>query len=340
MKAFITAEFHPKGVELLEPFMEVHCEGWRSTGKIYFDGEEFAAKINEVAADVLIVEADLVHEEVLSLCPLKIIGCCRGDPLNVLSDIATEKGIPVFYTPGRNADAVADLTLAFMLCLARNIVQISTLLKSGTVHFESEKDILDVYNRYGGFELGGCTVGLLGLGAVGRKVAQRLKPFGPRVIVHDPYASREVLEELQLEQVSLERLVEDSDILSLHAALTDETHRIIGRSLIERMKPTSMLVNTARSFLVDEEALLEALRHRRIAGAALDVLDEEPVQEDNPFLELDNVIVTPHIGGATRDVVRHQSEMIASDIVRYLTGERPEHIVNPEVLERRRGERQ
>ncbi len=335
MKALITAEFHPVGIALLEPFMEVHCEGWRTTGKIYFDGEEFAEKINEVGADVLIVEADLVHEEVFSRCPLKIIGCCRGDPLNVLSDIATEKGIPVLYTPGRNADAVADLTIAFMLCLARNVVQVTTLLKGGLMHFENEKDILAVYNRYGGFELGGCTIGLLGLGAVGKKVAQRLVPFGARIIAYDPYVDANSLGSLPVEQVSLERLAEESDILSLHAALTEETHRIVSKAFISRMKPTAMLVNTARSFLVDEEALLSALREKRIAAAALDVLDEEPVQEDNPFLALDNVIVTPHIGGATRDVIRHHSEMVASDIVRYLKGERPHHIVNPQVLRRR-----
>jgi autoinducer 2 (AI-2) kinase len=332
MRAFITAEFHENGLEILNPFMEVHCEGWRTTNKIYFDGEEFAQKINEVGADVLIVEADLIHEEVFSSCTIKIIGCCRGDPLNVMADIATQKGIPIMYTPGRNADAVADLTLGFMLCLARNIVVVSNLLRSGRMHFESEKDILAVYNKYGGFELGGCTVGLLGLGAVGKKVAQRLRAFGARILVYDPYVDQGVLKELNAEPVSLEELVESSDILSLHAALTDQTQRILGRDLIARMKPTALLVNTARSFLIDEKALLAALQEGRIAGAALDLLDEEPVHEDNPFLRLENAIVTPHIGGATRDVVRHQSEMVALDIARYLRGERPRYIWNPEVL--------
>jgi autoinducer 2 (AI-2) kinase len=332
MKAFITAEFHESGLELLKPFMEVHCEGWRTAHKIYFDGEEFAQKINEVGADVLIVEADLVHEEVFSSCTLRIIGCCRGDPLNIMADIATQKGIPILYTPGRNADAVADLTLGFMLCLARNIHLVSTLLRRGRMHFESEKDILAVYNQYGGFELGGCTVGLLGLGAVGKKVAQRLRAFGTEILVYDPYVDQEVLKDVNAEQVSLEDLMERSDIVSLHAALTDETQRILGKDLIARMKPTAYIVNTARSFLIDEKALLAALREGNIAGAALDLLDEEPIQEDNPFLRLDTVIVTPHIGGATRDVVRHQSKMVASDIVRYLKGERPLHIWNPEVL--------
>jgi len=332
MKAFITAEFHESGVEILKPFMKVHCEGWRTTHRIYFDGEEFAQKINEVGADVLIVEADLVHEEVFSSCNLKIIGCCRGDPLNVMADIASQKGIPILYTPGRNADAVADLTLGFMLCLARNIVLVRNLLSSGKMQFESEKDILAVYNTYGGFELGGSTIGLLGLGAVGRKVAQRLRAFGARILVHDPYVDQEVLKDLNAEPVSLEELVQRSDILSLHAALTDQTHRILGKDLIGRMKPTAYIVNTARSFLIDEKALLAALKEGTIAGAALDLLDQEPVREDNPFLGLENVIVTPHIGGATRDVVRHQSEMVASDIVRYLQGERPRYIWNPEVL--------
>jgi len=332
MKAFITASFHEQGLRLLRPHMSIRYESYRDTGKLYFEPEDLIDKIRKEQADVLIVEADLVHEEVFQACNLRIVGCCRADPLNVSREAASERGIPIFYAPGRNADAVADLTIGLMLCLARNIVSVSFGLRSGKIQFESPEDIFKLFNQYGGFELGGVTVGLVGLGAVGRKVAERLKPFGSRVLVYDPYAAKQTLKSLGVESVSLKTLFEHSDIVSLHAAHTPETQGMIGEEAFSWMKPTAFLVNTARSFLTDEKALFKALKERRIQGAALDVFDEEPIQPDSPWLQLDNVICTPHLGGATRDVVRHQSEMVAGDIVRYLSGERPVHIWNPEVL--------
>src|SRR5262249_52036989 len=158
MKAFITASFTADGVRRLERHMPVVHEDWRERHTIYFDGIQFAARINELGADVLIVEADLVHEDVLNNCRLKMIGACRGDPINVGVGRATELGIPVIITPGRNADAVADLTLGFMLALARHIYTVNSLLKSGQMTFNATGDYLAMYGRYGGFELGGITV--------------------------------------------------------------------------------------------------------------------------------------------------------------------------------------
>ena len=333
MKALITAPFHQAGLESLRPHMEIQYENYRETGKIYFDEEELIQKIHETGADVLIVEADLVHEEIFEACPLRIIGCCRGDPLNVSREAASERGIPIFYAPGRNADAVADLTVGFVLSLARNIVTTNLRLRDGKLKIESTKDIMKVFNEYGGFELGSSTIGLVGFGAVGRKVAERLKPFGARILVHDPYVQAETLRASGVEPCSLNDLLENADMVSLHCPETDETQGMIGEKEIARMKPSACFINTARSFLTDEKALLSALQERRIQGAALDVFDEEPLQEDNPFLALDRVICTPHLGGATRDVVRHQSDMVAGDIVRYLRNEPPLHIWNPEILE-------
>jgi phosphoglycerate dehydrogenase-like enzyme len=337
MKALITAPFHQAGLDLLEPHMEIQYENYRDTGKIYFDEEELIQKIRETGADVLIVEADLVQEEVFEACPLQIIGCCRGDPLNVSREAASEHGIPIFYAPGRNADAVADLTVGFMLSLARNIVTTNLRLRDGKLKIESTQDIMKVFNEYGGFELGSSTIGLVGFGAIGRKVAQRLKPFGARILVHDPYVDAEQLQAFGVEPSSLNHLLENADMVSLHCPETDETQHMIGEKEIARMKPSAYFINTARSFLTDEKALLRALQEGRIQGAALDVFNKEPIQEDNPFLALDHVICTPHLGGAAWDVVRHQSEMVAGDIVRYLRNEAPEHIWNPEILEGKRG---
>lgn len=332
MKALITASFHEEGLSKLRPHMEILYENYRDTGKIYFQEEDLIQKIKEAGSDVLIVEADLVHEEVFDACALKIIGCCRGDPLNISREDASKHGVPILYTPGRNADAVADLTVGFMLDLARNTVCVNLRLRNGKLNIESPKDIMRAFNEYGGFELGSSVVGLVGFGFVGNKVAERLKAFGARILVYDPYVSEQALKPCGAESVSLKFLLEHADIVSLHCPETDDTQGMIGKDELALMKPSAYLVNTARSFLTDEDALLKFLLEGRIRGAALDVFNMEPLQPDNPFLELDNVICTPHLGGATRDVIRHQSNMVADDIVRYLNNERPKYLWNPEIL--------
>src|SRR5438094_7055680 len=153
MRALITASFDPAARARLERLMDVVHEDWKERGAIHFDGAEFAAHIRDVGADVLIVEADLVHAEVLESCPLRMIGCCRGDPVNIDLELATRKGIPVFHTPGRNADAVADLTLAFMLMLARHLPQVAETFQGGGPAFERTGDFLEMYNRFTGVEL-------------------------------------------------------------------------------------------------------------------------------------------------------------------------------------------
>ncbi|TMA89011.1 MAG: 3-phosphoglycerate dehydrogenase [Deltaproteobacteria bacterium] len=331
MRAFITASFHPAAKARLERHMEVAHEDWRVRQAIYFDGSKFAERIRLLGADVLIVEADLVHAEVLESCPLRMIGCCRGDPVNIDLELATRKGIPVFHTPGRNADAVADLTLAFMLMLARHLPQVAETFQGGGPAFERTGDFLEMYNRFTGVELGGQTVGLVALGAVGREVAARLRAFKARVLAYDPYV-RQPPEGVEL--TGLEELLRASDFVSLHAPVTAETQNLVSRERLALMKPSAYFINTARAALTDEDALYEMLVAGRLAGAALDVLHNEPLQGDNRFLSLPNVIVTPHLGGATHDVVRHQSDIVVDAIESYLRGERPRWMANPEVLEK------
>jgi phosphoglycerate dehydrogenase-like enzyme len=332
MRALITASFDAAAKERLARHMEVVHEDWKARQSIWFDGQQFAARIREVGADVLIVEADLVHAEVLEACPLRMIGCCRGDPVNVDVELATRKGIPVFHTPGRNADAVADLTLAFLLMLARHVPAIWDTYRGGEGKVHGAADYLGLYTRFTGFELGGCTVGLVGLGAVGREVAARLRPFRAHILAHDPFVS-EPPEGVTL--TGLDDLLRAADFVSLHAPVTPETQGMLSRARLALMKPSAFLVNTARAALTDEDALYDLLASGRLAGAALDVLAEEPLRPGNRFLSLPNVILTPHIGGATVDVTRHQSEMVVDSIERWLRGERPRWISNPSVLERR-----
>ena len=333
MRALITASFDDAAKARLARHMEVVHEDWKVRQAIYFDGAQFAERIRQVGADVLIIEADLVHAEVLDTCPLTMIGCCRGEPINVDLELATRKGIPVFHTPGRNADAVADLALAFMLALARHLPTIRDTFAPGAERMTGTGEYLKMYTRFTGFELGGRTVGLVGLGAVGREVAARLLAFKARVLAFDPYVRTAPT---GVELVPLDTLLATADLVSLHAPVTPETQGLLSGARLGLMKREAFLINTARAALTDEDALYAMLQEGRLAGAGLDVLAEEPLQPGNRFLALPNVIVTPHIGGATVDVVRHQSEIVVDAIECHLRGERPRWIANPAVLERRR----
>jgi D-3-phosphoglycerate dehydrogenase / 2-oxoglutarate reductase len=333
MRALITASFDPAAKARLARHMEVVHEDWKERQSIYFDGGEFAKRIRDVGADVLIVEADLVHAEVLDACPLRMIGVCRGEPVNVDLELATKKGIPVFHTPGRNADAVADLAVAFMLMLARHLPGVwATYHGGGATRIEQASDYLQMYTRFTGVELGGCTIGLVGLGAVGREVAARLAAFKARLLAHDPYVTEAPA---GVTLCDLESLLRESDIVTLHAPVTPETQGLLSAERLALLKPTAFVVNTARAALTDEDALYEMLRSGRLAGAALDVLAEEPLQPGNRFLALPTVIVTPHLGGATLDVTRHQSDIVVDAMEKWLRGERPRWIANPAVPARR-----
>jgi autoinducer 2 (AI-2) kinase len=333
MKALITASFTADGVRRLEHHMDVVHEDWRERRKIYFDAAEFVARINDVAADVLIVEADLAHEDVLNHCHLRLIGCCRGDPINIGIARATELGIPVLFAPGRNADAVADLTLGFMLALARHIYSVNWLLKTGQMTFNATGDYLAVYGRYGGFELGGITVGVVGFGAIGRRVVQRVRAFGSRVLVYDPFVDAAAVEVAGAEAAALDDVVRGADMLTLHCPDTPENYGLISAERIRAMKPGAYFLNLARAPIVDDQALYEALRDGHLAGAALDVFADEPVRPENRYVQLPNVLVAPHLGGATRDVVRHQTDLIVDGIEAWLRGERPTHLANPVLFE-------
>lgn len=335
MKALITAPFNESGMNIIRKYMDITYENWRETGILYRDSHDYIEKIKKEKADVLISEGDMIDADVLSACEIKIIGICRGYPDNVNMDIATRKSIPVFFTPDRNVDAVADLTIGLMLCQLRHMTQIDRLLKSGNFFVDSGEKLAELYRRFRGWELGGKTVGIVGLGGVGYRVAKRLKfGFGAKILVYDPYVDGKKIKEVSGKQVDLETLLKESDLVSLHAKVTDETFGMIGEKEISLMKPTAYFFNTARAALVDEDALFNALKEKRIAGAGLDVFGSEPVDSDNRFLDLDNVTVTPHAGGSTFDSEILQSLMIAEDIEKYLNNKKPKFLKNPEVLKK------
>lgn len=335
MKALITAPFHESGFKILKKYMNVKYENWRETGELYRDSKDYIKKIRNENADVLITEGDEIDEEVLSSCKIKIIGVCRGYIDNVDLKMATRLGIPVFYTPDRNVDAVADLTIGLMLSQLRHLTEIDRLLKSGEFFVDTGEDLAELYRRFRGWELGGKTVGVVGLGAVGFRVAKRLRfGFDCKILVYDPYVDDKRIKEVDGKRVDLETLLKESDLVTLHAKTTEETVDMIGEKEIALMKPTAYFFNTARAALVDEDALFNALKDKKIAGAGLDVFGIEPVDSDNRFLELDNVTVTPHAGGSTFDSEIRQSLMIASDIESYLNNKKTKFLKNPEVLKK------
>jgi len=328
--------FTSRGLEANIKGIEWHFKGrqFRKMMGVKRELREFVGDPRKLAElvqdiDVLLVHLAPVTKEVLTRGKrLKVIGCARGEPVNIDIEAATMLGIPVIATPGRNAEAVADYTLGLILAHTRNIARAHALLKRGiwTDEFYDYK--------FCGYELSGKTLGIIGLGKIGTKVARRAKAFGMKVIAYDPYVDEERMKSHGVKKVDMETLLKESDIVSIHARLTPETKHMIGEKELKLMKPTAILVNTARGSIVDEEALTRALKQGWIAGAALDVFEVEPLPPNHPLLGLNNVTLTPHIAGASKETVRRAANMLAEDAARILLGERPKYCVNPEVLPR------
>jgi len=233
---------------------------------------------------------------------------------------ATANGVAVCTTPGSNRHSVAELAIAMMLQCARKIMENEAVVRSGG------------WTRVVGNEMAGSTLGIVGLGTIGKEVAQRARAFEMRVLAHDLVQDQQFAEEHQVTYVPLEQLLRESDYVSLHVFLDQRTRHLINGERLALMKPTAYLINTARGPIVDEEALVQALKEKRIAGAALDVFTQEPLPMDSPLRDLDNVYLYPHLAGSTKEVFRSSGLMAAENAIRVLRGELPLHIVNPEVL--------
>lgn len=277
--------------------------------------EPFQELIEAISdADFLIVHFAPVSEKVISASKkLKMIGCIRGGYENVNVEAAKKKGITVLNAPGRTTGAVADFTMGLILCLTRKIPEFCTSLKQGVWKTVDRANMPQ--------NLEGKTLGLVGFGNIGRAVAIRAKGFGMNMLAYDPYV-KEVSPDLNTRLVDLETLLRESDIVSVHARLTPATKHMIGMAQFRLMKKTAYFVNTARSGLVDEKALLDALEKKLIAGAAIDVFDEEPLSKDSRFMKLDNVIITPHMAGSTIDTFLNGPRMMVKEIRRLLRGEK------------------
>jgi D-3-phosphoglycerate dehydrogenase len=268
-------------------------------------------------AEILVTQLAPLSASIMDRLPgLKFVAVSRGGPVNIDMKAARERGITVVNTPGRNASAVAEFTIGAILAETRNITRGHDALRSGVYRG-------DLYRAdIAGQELSEMTVGLIGYGEVGRRVVKFLKAFGCRILVSDPYVqlSADDLNDGVI-QCSLERVLAEADVLSLHPRVTAETTKMINKDTLAQMKKGAYLVNTARGPLADYDALYDALVSRHLRGAMLETFDVEPVPPDNRFLKLPNVTLTPHIAGASVKTVSYAAGLAAEEVRRYLAGE-------------------
>jgi D-3-phosphoglycerate dehydrogenase len=320
--AFVTAPFRGEGMDTLQRLADVVYDPWIEQVPLrLLDGEKLAAAVREHGAEILIVESDFVHPPVFE-CDLRVIGSCRGDPNNVDIAAATAAGIPVLNAPGRNANAVAEITVGLLFAVNRFLVPADRDVRAGEVYAGGKIP----YQRYRAWELSGRTVGIVGLGAVGRAARWRFEGVGMRVLSFDPYNADATHND------DLEGMLGECDVVSVHAVVTPETEGLIGAAQFAAMKPGAIYVNSARAMLHDTDALVAALQSGYLGGAGLDHFVGEHLPPEHPLCSMTNVVLTPHIGGATYDTEANHSKLIADDIARILAGEKPVNCVNPEVL--------
>jgi D-3-phosphoglycerate dehydrogenase / 2-oxoglutarate reductase len=300
---------------------------------------EYAGDPAKVAAAVAGHEVVLVHgapvsAEALEAPGLRLVCCARGGPVNVDVAAATERGIPVAITPGKNAEAVAELTIAFALMLIRGVPRAGRHIADGGTLAESTYEGGEFIGR----EAPGTVLGLVGLGHVGRQVATRALALGFEVIAHDPVTPGVVPDGVRL--TGFDGLLAGSDIVSVHARATAANRHMFSAARFAAMKPGAGFINTARESLVDEDALADAVRSGHLSGAALDVVERPAGGGRHPLLDLPPVFITPHIGGATRETLDRGARQAATALAALLSGRRPAAVANPEVYERAQPGRQ
>jgi D-3-phosphoglycerate dehydrogenase len=334
-KEEIEKKLAPLGKDLEFEFFDIEIDeksvvkGLPGIKEYFGTPQEIIDKIHSV--EILVITFAPITEEVLDAADkLRVIGCGRGGPVNVNVGAATKRGIPVLNTPGRNADAVADFTLGLIIALVRNIVTAHNWIKNGDWVTPRE----DTFEKPTGPELNGRVLGLLGVGAVGALVAKRAKPFGLEIWGYDPFIPKERFDEIGVKHVEdINTLIKGADIVSVHARLPKGSKPLISSKEFDMMKKTAYLINTARAIAVDQAALVKALQEKKIAGAALDVYNVEPIDYPNdPLLKLDNVLLTPHAAGVSYDIPRRTGMMIAEGLQQFLSEGTAPYVVNREVL--------
>ncbi len=331
MKVLITAPGFEDVAEILRAVADVEFT-FDTMGRSYTEAELVGAVSG---FDAVIVWIDPMTRNAIEAAGprLKVIGVPRAGYDNVDVAAATRFGVPVVYAPGANAVAVADFTMGLLLALNRGIATANMRLKTGSWTAR--------WAMGNGSNLEGKTLGILGLGNVGARVALRAQAFGISLMAYDPYLTEDTMtalglfpRELSVTLVDLTTLLKASDFITLHLPITEQTLKMLGAAELALMKPTAYVINTSRGGIIDENALLHALQQGRIAGAALDVFEREPLEPQHPFLTLDNVIVTPHIAWCTQESLRRVNTIVAREVTKILRGQMPNlrYLANPDVL--------
>jgi D-3-phosphoglycerate dehydrogenase len=317
-KVFIPEPEWEESHKILEKMAEV------KVGKpgVTYTEDQLIKEIKYVDALIITSQHSVTRKVIEAANKLKVIVKYGSKPGidNVDLKAATERGIVVGYTPGANSDSVAEHTIVLILALLKKLYIASSRLKQGEWR---NKSLLS-------YDLFGKTVGIIGLGSVGRKVAEKIKGFGVNILAYT--RAIEDAKKVGAKLVDLETLLKESDVITIHTSLREDTFHLIGERELKLMKKSAFIVNTARGAIIDEKALVKALKESWIAGAALDVFEEEPPKPDNPLLKMDNVIVTPHVASFTCEAFQREAFMAAEEVLAVLQGKKPKFVANPEVF--------
>ena len=314
MNILVTAPYNDAGLsELKELFGHVTYRPWKEHGRAFNEGE-LISLLKEVNAEGLIAELDKVTEKVFAEVPeLKFVGVCRGMPSNVAVEAASKVGIPVFFTPARNAQAVAELFVGNLITFLRHTVPSTEWLRNE----KWDGDYLQAYLKFKGNEIYGKTIGMVGFGAVGKRIAAVLEGFQCTIQYYDPYAESQNPNHIR---VSLEEVFSTSDVVSIHLPRTEETIGMIDEHYLGLMKKDAILVNTSRAVVVERNALVHILKEQKIRGAILDVFyNEPPDHSDYEIIKLPNVLATPHLAGASFEVEDHHVSIMNQALTKWYT---------------------
>lgn len=318
-RVYVTRQVPEQGVALLR--QDCRVEIWE--GALPVPRDVLMEKVADIDGLYCLL-TERVDAELLDAAPcLRVVSNMAVGYNNIDVDACTARGIPVGNTPGVLTDTTADCAFALLMAAARRIVEGADYVRAG--RWKTWGPMLLM-----GQDVHGATLGIVGFGRIGQAVARRAQGFGMRVLYHDAYVS-DVAPELDATSVDLDTLLAESDFVSLHVPLTEETHHLIGEEELQRLKPTAILINTARGPVVDPDALYRALRDGEIAYTALDVTEPEPIPVDHPLLSLPNCIVVPHIASASVATRTKMAVIAAENLLAGLRGERLPHCVNPQV---------
>jgi glyoxylate reductase len=319
---FMTREIPKRGLNIIRENFDVDL--WPDEAPP--SKEEIIRRIKDKQALVSLL-TDPIDEEVINSAPnLRIIAQYAVGFDNIDLKAATKRGIYVTNTPEVLTETTADFAFALMLAVARRVVEADKYVRNGKWKVAWHPLMMlgeDVHGR---------TLGIVGLGRIGSAVARRAKGFDMKILYYDVIRREDLEKELGIKYVDLETLLRESDFVTIHTPLTPETYHLIGEKQLRMMKKTAFLINTSRGKVVDQKALYKALKEGWIAGAALDVFEQEPISMDDPLLELENVVLAPHIASATHETRSKMAEIVAENLLAFKRGEVPPTLVNKDVL--------